>query len=119
MLMKQHMESAFTQNMQRMMEEHLYWAAVYMRWVDPATRPDWLPYMRELLGVPTWLAPLVSRVAARRMAGTLRHHGLGRHSPETIWRLGIADVQALAHWLGQRPWGFGDAPTVVDAVTAA
>ncbi len=105
--------------LQRMMEEHLYWVAVYMRWVDPATRKEWQPYMAQLLGVPGWLAPLVSRVAIRHVTKTLRHHGLGRHAPETIWRMGIADVQALAHWLGQRAWGFGESPTVVDVVMAA
>ncbi len=104
---------------QRLMEEHLYWVAVYMRWADPDTRPQWRPYMQELLGVPVFLAPFVARVAQRQVIKTLRAHGIGRHAPEVIWQMGIADVQALAHWLGGRAWAFDDQPTSLDACIAA
>jgi glutathione S-transferase len=53
------------------------------------------------------------------MKKALRNQGLGRHPPEIIWALGIADIDALGHWLGNRPWGFGDKPTVIDAVLFA
>ena len=49
--------------MQRLMEEHLYWVAVYMRWADPDTRLHWRPYMQELLGVPSFLTLFVARAA--------------------------------------------------------
>ena len=112
-------ERAQSLALQRMMEEHLYWVAVYMRWVDPATRADWKPHMREMLGLPAFLTPLVARLSERGIKKVLDKQGLGRHAPETIWRLGISDIQALAHWLGNRTWGFGDAPTVFDACLAA
>ncbi len=105
--------------LQRMMEEHLYWVAVYMRWVDPETRAAWKPHLREMFGLPAWLTPLIARLSARGIAKVLRSQGVGRHPPEGIWRMGIADVQAMAHWLGQRPWGFGETPTVIDACLAA
>ena len=101
------------------MEEHLYWAAVYMRWVDPAGRAAWQPYMQQLLGLPSFLTPLVSRMAARGIMKTLRAQGIGRHAPEVIWQMGIADIQALAHWLGNKPWGFGETPTTFDACLAS
>ena len=49
----------------------------------------------------------------------LRGQGLGRHAPEVIWQMGVADIQALAHWLGNRHWGFGEEPTTFDACLAA
>ena len=104
---------------QRMMEEHLYWVAVYMRWVDPGTRKHWEPHMQKLIGLPGFLTPLVSKLAARGIGKVLHGQGIGRHAPETIWRMGIADIQALAHWLGNRTWAFGDAPTTLDSVMAA
>lgn len=104
---------------QRLMEEHLYWVAVYMRWVDPATRADWQPYLQSWLGVPGFLSALVGRLAARGIAKTLRKQGVGRHPPEALWQMGISDIQALAHWLGNREWGFGDKPTTFDACLAA
>jgi glutathione S-transferase len=105
--------------MQRMIEEHLYWAAVYMRWVDPATRTNWTPHLKELLNVPGFAAPFVTRMAARGIMKDLKSQGLGRHPPDVIWKMGIADIQAVAHWLGNRPWGFGDTPTTFDACLAA
>lgn len=105
--------------MQRMMEEHLYWVAVYMRWVDPDTRAAWRPYLQELLGLPGFVTPFVARAAAKGIMKGLRSQGIGRHPPEIIWQLGIADIQALAHWLGTRAWGFGDTPTTFDACLAA
>ena len=105
--------------LQRMIEEHLYWVAVYMRWVDPGTRAAWRPYLQELLGLPGFIAPLVARMAAKGIMKSLRSQGIGRHPPDVIWQMGTADIQALAHWLGNRPWGFGDAPTTIDACLAA
>jgi glutathione S-transferase len=105
--------------MQRLMEEHLYWVAVYMRWVDPETRAQWRPYMQQLLGLPGWTAPVVSTVARRQVTKILHAQGIGRHPPDVIWQLGITDVQALAHWLGARSWAFGDQPTSIDACLAA
>ena len=50
---------------------------------------------------------------------TLKAHVIGRHPPEVIWQMGAADIQALAHWLGNRSWSFGDQPTTIDACLAA
>ena len=103
----------------RLMEEHLYWVAVYMRWVDPATRRDWQPHLEALLSLSPFVGKIVNRLAARGIMKSLRKQGIGRHPAETIWQMGIADIQALAHWLGNRPWGFGENPTTFDACLAA
>lgn len=105
--------------LQRLMEEHLYWVMVYARWVDPETRAQWRPYLQEFMGLPSFLTPLVAHLAARGIMKTLKGQGIGRHTPEVIWQMGIADVQALAHWLGNRPWVFGEQPTSLDAGIAA
>jgi glutathione S-transferase len=101
--------------MQRLVEEHLYWVAVYMRWVDPKTRGQWRPYLQELLGTPKFLTPFIARSSEKRVMKALRNHGLGRHAPDVLWQMDVADIQALAHWLGNRPFGFGETPTVIDA----
>lgn len=103
----------------RLMEEHLYWVAVYMRWADPATRAAWRPYLQELLGLSGLMTSLVAYLSARRVMKTLSRRGLGRYPPEAIWQMGIADIQALVHWLGNRTWGFGEMPTIFDACLAA
>jgi glutathione S-transferase len=112
-------ERATSLALRRLMEEHLYWVAVYMRWADPATRAQWRPYLQELLGLSGFMTSVVAHLSERRVMKTLARQGIGRHSPEVIWQMGIADIQALAHWLGNRPWGFGETPTVFDACLAA
>lgn len=104
---------------QRMMEEHLYWVMVYLRWIDPTDKAAQRRYLKDLLGLPSFLVPLIAVAAARGIKKGMNAHGIGRHPPDVIWRMGIADVQALAHWLGNRTWGFGDAPTTFDACLAA
>ncbi len=98
---------------QRLLDEHLYWVAVYGRWVaqPPALRQAFLVQ----LGIPRAIAPIAAWVGKRRYRRVLHAQGLGRQEPEAIWQAGIADIQAVAHWLGTRTFAFGDAPTVLDA----
>jgi glutathione S-transferase len=105
--------------LQRMMEEHLYWVTVYGRWLDPEKEMETTAYIRDLLGMPGFVAPLVVPIVRRYIRRCVHDQGVGRHAPEVIWQLGIADVAALGHWLGARPFGFGEAPTIFDACLAA
>lgn len=105
--------------LQRMMEEHLYWVTVYGRWLDPDKVPETTAYVRELLGLPALVSSVVVPLARRYMRRCVHDQGIGRHTPEAVWQLGIADVGALGHWLGMRPFGFGDTPTTFDACLAA
>ena len=98
---------------QRLLDEHLYWIGVYSRWVAPPF--DLRRRYLEDLGIPRSFAGLAAWVGKRRYQKVLRAQGLGRHAPETIWQFGISDLQAVAHWLGSRPFAFGEVPTVLDA----
>jgi glutathione S-transferase len=109
-------ERATSLAFQRMMEEHLYWATVYARWTDPARPAETLQYAKEVIGLTGFLGVLVPRIVQRTVKKALWNHGLGRHHPADIWKLGIDNVQALGHWLGNRAYGFGEQPTVFDAV---
>ncbi|TAL01667.1 MAG: glutathione S-transferase family protein [Rhodospirillaceae bacterium] len=105
--------------LQRMMEEHLYWVMVYARWVDVDAWAETDAYIRMILGLPGPVAVVAVPMLRRAMRRTLHAQGIGRHDPDTIWQLGIADVAALGHWLGTRTYGFGDEPTVFDACLAS
>ena len=53
------------------------------------------------------------------MRGTLDAQGTGRHTADEIDALGIADIDALAALLGDRPFFLGDRPASVDAAIYA
>jgi len=40
---------------------------------------------------------------------------MGRHQTEEIFALGKQDIDALAAYLGHKPYFFGDRPTTLDA----
>ncbi len=105
--------------LQRLIEEHLYWVGVYAKWVDPQKRAARRGYVQGLLRLSPFMTPIIAPLVERRIKRSLHGHGLGRHPPDVIWQMGIADIQALAHWLGNREWGFLDGPTSFDACLAA
>jgi glutathione S-transferase len=104
---------------QRMMEEHLYHVAGYARWLDPDHPEETTGYVRNVIGVKGFLGGIIAGIVQKQVKKSLHGHGIGRHPAETIWKLGIDDVNALAHFLGNRPWGFGNKATVFDAVLFA
>lgn len=99
---------------ERLLEDHLYWAMVWFRWIDadnfakgPAHFVDRAPeearqQLRE------------GMQAAKQ--NELHAHGLGRHSREQIAELGTRSIDALAVLLGEHDYLFGDRPHAVDAI---
>ncbi len=100
--------------LRRMLEEHLYFAGLWERWISPdgraASRRDYFAFLpwplRSLLPI------LVSRDAKRNLYG----HGLGRHTPADIYAMAFEDIDAAATLLGDRDYLF-DVPTSIDAAT--
>lgn len=98
---------------QRLVEENLYWALVYDRWVRPE---NWHIYRSTLLaGIPALLrGPLITLVR-RRMKQQLKAHGMGLHTSDEVRAIGESDIAALAALLGNRPFFHGEVPTNIDA----
>lgn len=101
----------------RMLEEHLYWAVLYDRWI---ASPGWEMTRPAFFGALPWpLRVIVPWIARRGIRAELHGHGMGRHAPQQIHALGIADVDALAALLGDQAYFLGAHPTSVDAIAAA
>lgn len=99
--------------MRRLMEENLYWAMFYSRWAEEEA---WAVVREQFfahLPVPIkWLVPnVVRRNALRDIYG----QGMGRHSREEVYDIGIQDIQAISDFLGDQPYLMGDQPTSLDA----
>jgi glutathione S-transferase len=102
---------------QRLLEEHLYWAVLYTRWIEAEgwalTRPA---FFRALPAPLSWIIP---PLAQRGMAKELNGHGMGRHSRAEIYALGCRDITALADFLGDKPYLMCEQPCSLDAVAYA
>ncbi len=101
----------------RMLEERTYWAGVYSRWIDerywPAARET---FFKDLPPVVRSLVPAVFR---RRLRRALYLQGMGRHTREEIYAMGVADIDAVAAYLGDKPYFMGPQPSGADATVFA
>ncbi len=77
----------------RLVEEHLYWVVLNDRWI---ASPGWEMTKAAVFGRLAWpLRVIVPYVAQRGLRAELRGQGIGRHTPEQIHALGIADIDDL------------------------
>jgi len=98
---------------ERMCEDHLYFAMLDMRWIDTVNFNNGLG--RTMFGsVPAPVRPLVKSMLRRMNAKRLHGHGIGRHPRAEIAELAIRDLEALAAILGDRPFIMGDGPCAAD-----
>jgi len=98
---------------QRLMEENLYWAVVYTRWVEPEGWAKTKPAFFDKLPVPMkWFVPTLAR---RGLVKEMYGQGIGRHGRDEICAIGKRDITALADFLGQKPYFMGESPCSLDA----
>ncbi len=97
---------------QRTVEEHLYFALVYSRWLDD---PGWVHQKPAIASmVPAAVRWFLPGLLRRQVAKTLRAQGVARHQLDEIYAAGAADLEALARVLGDAPFLLGEAPTSYD-----
>lgn len=95
--------------MERMLEDHLYFALLHHRWMDDENWHKGPIHFFD--GAPEGVA----EAARERVRETLRAHGLGRHSDAEIAELGGRSLTALSVFLGDKPYLMGDAACGADA----
>lgn len=97
----------------RTLEEHLYWAVVYARWIEEDGWKYTAEFFRKILP-PVVGGLLLNHVFRKQVRKELHHHGLGRHHRDDIYRRAGEDTDAAATLLGDRDYLLGDAPTSFD-----
>lgn len=99
--------------LEKMCEDHFYWALIDMRWCDTANFEGSVGRFFEWLPAP---ARVLAKLFLRRMVGRrLKVRGMGRHTKEEIAQLAIRDLDALAAILGEKAFLMGDTPCGADA----
>ena len=106
-------EQAVGLAMQRMIEEHLYFIILYSRWIDREGKKIINQAFCKFFPRMIATGALAYIRFSLRKQGFLQ--GIARHSREEVYALGIKDLQAISHWLGDKPYFFGEKLSYIDA----
>ncbi len=102
--------------LQRALEGSTYWSMLWLRWFSDdgwsITRAN---YFSNLPAPARWP---VSTLVRREVRASAWGQGVGRHVPDRIVAIGLADVAAVEGVLGAQDFMFG-APSAADAVVWA
>jgi glutathione S-transferase len=102
---------------EKMVEEQLYWVLVSERWTDDENfRKGPAMFFQK---VPAPLRPFITAMVRRKLRATLHGQGIGRHAPADILAIATRSINAIADFLGDKPFFMGSEPTGVDATVFA
>lgn len=102
---------------QRLLEEHLYWIIVYSRWIDAK---NWPETKKAFFGkLPSFIYFILPGIIRKKILRDLHGHGIGRHTRDEIYQLGINDLKTITTILSDKPFILGSEPTSIDATVYA
>ena len=96
----------------KLFEESLLFPMLYARWVDPA---GWSKIKHLFDRLPLPLRLLIPPLARSSVRKVVWGQGVGRHSPEEIYRFGLQDLTAIETQLADKPFMLGETPSTLDA----
>jgi glutathione S-transferase len=102
---------------EKMAEDNLYWTLLESRWNDDAN--FYKGPVAFFVKLPAPLRPIVIATVRRQVRKALRAHGMGRHSASEIVAIATRSIDAIADYLGDRPFIMGAEPTGADATMFA
>lgn len=102
---------------EKMLEDNLYWATVYERWLDDDNFDRGPRHFFDRAPAP--LRPLIAKMVRRIVRKNLHAHGLGRHTNAEIIALASRAIEATANVLGNNTYLMGDQKCGADATAYA
>jgi glutathione S-transferase len=97
----------------RLVEDSLYFVSSYSKWAEDG---GFKIYAAELFaGMPEEQLRTVPDMVRKRALEKLHAQGVGRHTRDEVYALGVQDILSFAALLGDRPYLFGELPTSFDA----
>lgn len=101
----------------RMLDEHLYWALLYSRWIDAH---NFNVMKAEIFSdTPPPLNGIKANKRRKQVQVQLEAHGLGKHSSEEIYQKAKKDLVVLSKILGDHQWFGGDFISKLDLAATA
>src|SRR3569833_590242 len=102
---------------ERMIEHHVYFGLVGVRWIDPVNFAKGPSHFFD--GAPDDMRERLREDAQFRIAENYLISGLGRHAPDGDVDLVERSLRALSVQLGEQPYLFGARPCGTDATAFA
>jgi glutathione S-transferase len=99
---------AIARMIRRTLEEGLYFVGLYARWKTDAGYALMRDEFKKML--PAFIVPFVRRAQTKK----LHAQGTGRHTFDEAIAMGVADIDAIAELLGDKPFLLGTEPRVID-----
>jgi glutathione S-transferase len=101
----------------KMLEDHVYWAVVYWRWMNDANFDRGPRHFFKR--APAIIRPIVIKLVRRSVRAKLHGHGLGRHSEAEMTTMACRAYDSLSQILGGNKYLMGDQPCGADATAFA
>jgi glutathione S-transferase len=98
---------------ERMLEDHLYFALIHVRWLDDTNFAKGPAHFFD--AVPEATREQTRNAAREGVRANLYFQGLGRHSDNEIVDLGLRTLSALSAILDGNAFLFGNEPSSADA----
>jgi glutathione S-transferase len=101
----------------KMLEDHVYWALVYWRWLVDANfdRGPRTFFKRA----PAIIRPIVTRMVRKNVRARLHGQGFGRHSEAEMTAMACRAYDSLSQILGDNKYLMGNEPCGADATAFA
>ena len=110
-------ERALAWSVEKMLENHLYFALVHARWIDDTNFARGPARYFNFLPLP--VRPAVRWLVRNKIRKALDGQGMGRHSAADIAVLAKRDLDAVSALLGDKPYLLGERPSGADATVFA
>ncbi|HMU39014.1 MAG TPA: glutathione S-transferase family protein [Pseudomonadota bacterium] len=111
-------DKALATAVRAMIEEHFYFVMVAQRWKEDrgfAVLSKAFGGLMKKSGLPGFAVPWVAALARKQIVSALHAQGTGRHTQQEVETMGIAVLEALSEFLGEKNSFLGDAPRSIDA----
>jgi len=104
-------QRASAKSIQRMVENHLYFAMIHFRWIENPER------VRDTLfkDIPSLPRKFIFKMVLKKVRQAQEGHGIGKHDRSDILAFAMEDLEALSVLLGTKSYIFGKKPTSIDA----
>ncbi len=106
-------QKALAWTIERMLEDHLYWAVVHARWTDEENFAKGPSQFFD--AAPEAMRGAIREQGRQSVMTTLHGQGFGRHACEEVAGLARRSFDALSVQLDGQPYLFGEHPSGADA----